>query len=157
MNAVHRLPPCCVFQNRGGKKYENKIAGFPSTWGSLSVREIPRLHRNRSWFRSGILRPRPGCCLWTPTALGGIRTAACPRPGLLLGVRLLVSGRTALCLARRILEPSAVYRRPLGCAALFWTPLLWRLLAPLRVKTKCAHRASYPMGRSCIHSSLPAY
>jgi len=78
--------------------------------------------------------------------------SASARTRLHLGGRLLLSGWTALFLARRLLGPSSVCARPLGGAALLRTPLLQRLLAPVVRTAEAAYRWATP---TCANPAEP--
>jgi hypothetical protein len=108
-----------------GGRNENEIA-CPSLAGrKLRVCRDTFFLRSRRWSGLSLL-----CCAASTTSARD-RVCACTGSRLHLDWGLLVSGRSTLAVARRILGSAAIRRRLLDRSALLRRPLLCGLLAPV--------------------------
>src|SRR5262249_54027916 len=105
-----------------GENNESKIASSAAFGRMFGVRTYAR----RSRFRTRRILSRLLCC--AAAATRGCIRATGARPGLLVGVRILLSGRRALSMALWLLGTAALCRCILGGPEILWWSLLSRIL-----------------------------
>lgn len=112
--------------------YENEITGFIITGWKLDVCGHSRVFWNRIWrIWTWILRPTAASA-----SSRDVCRSRCSGTRVRVGARILLSGRTSLLLASRILGTASVCRSVLGWTKILRTSLLFRPLAPVSFRTE---------------------